>query len=333
MIKLSVIIPIYNVEEYIVNCIQSVYNQNLDDNEFEIILVDDESPDNSLQLAKSVTRSFNNVKIISQKNKGLGGARNTGIKLAEGRYVLFLDSDDWYLKNSLDYILAIALKNDTEILEFGAQLIDTNKKLIKRFQPDNRTESVIEGIDYKKSANSINSACNKLYNREFLINNDLWFSEKIYAEDLEFNTRAFFLSKRVMSTNYIVASFLQQPNSITRSKDQAKKDKYISDLISILLKIKTFRLKHELITVEKHNFYFNEKMTSICIGIFQELFKNNASYGTIKIIQQKLIKEDIYYTNHKILNRKRNIFRKYVVGYNFLLFRLFLFQYGIKKKF
>jgi glycosyltransferase involved in cell wall biosynthesis len=332
MIKLSVIIPMYNVEKYIVNCIQSVYKQHIDEKEFEVILVDDESPDNSLQLAQSAITSFNNVKTISQKNKGLGGARNTGIKHAEGKYVLFLDSDDWYIENSLAHVLAMALKNKTEILEFGAQQIDINGKIINSIQPDNRLESIIDGIDYKKSTKSINSACNKLYDREFLIKNDLWFSEKIYAEDLEFNTRAFFLSKRVLSTNHIVACFLQQPNSITRSKDQAKKDKYISDLMTILLKIKAFRLKHEIITLEKHHFYFNEKMTSICIGLFQELFKNNASYASIKSIKYKLIKEDIYYTKHKILNLKRNIFRKYIVGYNFILFRLFLVIKGIIKK-
>ena len=166
-----------------------------------------------------------------------------------------------------------------------------------------------------------------------MIKNKLWFSEKIYAEDLEFNTRAFFLSKRVLSTNHIVACFLQQLNSITRSKDQVKKDKYISDLIIILLKIKAFRLKHEIITSEKHRFYFNEKITSICIGLFQELFKNNTSFEVIKGIKEKLIKENIFYTKHKILNLKRNIFRKYIVGYNFILFRLLLvFKDIIKKK-
>ena len=130
MIKLSVIIPMYNVEQYIETCIQSVYKQHIDTKEFEVILVDDESPDNSLQVAEKTTASFDNVKIISQRNKGLGGARNTGIKHAAGKYILFLDSDDWFIENSLEHILAIARKNNTEILEFGAQQINVDGSLL-----------------------------------------------------------------------------------------------------------------------------------------------------------------------------------------------------------
>ena len=99
MKQLSVIIPMYNVEQYLEKCIDSVYNQGLKEEEFEVILVDDESPDNSLAVATILTKDKKNVTIISQKNKGLGGARNTGILCAAGRYVLFLDSDDWYLPN------------------------------------------------------------------------------------------------------------------------------------------------------------------------------------------------------------------------------------------
>ena len=130
MIQLSIIIPMYNVEKYIHKCIHSVVQNNLKRDDFEIIIVDDESPDNSLSIATEIAKEFDNITIISQKNKGLGGARNTGIQNAKGKYVLFLDSDDFYTPNSLETILKIAFDNELEILEFGAIVVDSTNKII-----------------------------------------------------------------------------------------------------------------------------------------------------------------------------------------------------------
>jgi glycosyltransferase involved in cell wall biosynthesis len=101
MINISVIIPVFNVVQYVEKAILSVYDQGIDEKDFEVILVDDGSTDESLNHITLLTQEKTNVKIISQKNKGLGGARNTGIKNALGKYVLFLDADDWYLHNTL----------------------------------------------------------------------------------------------------------------------------------------------------------------------------------------------------------------------------------------
>ena len=99
--KISIIIPVYNVEKYIVQCINSTLHQDLSENEYEILIIDDESPDQSVDLIKKQFYNIPSIKIISQKNKGLGGARNTGIKNASGEYLLFLDSDDFLLPNVL----------------------------------------------------------------------------------------------------------------------------------------------------------------------------------------------------------------------------------------
>ena len=99
--KISIIIPVYNVEKYIVQCINSALHQDLSENEYEILIIDDESPDHSVDLIRKKFDNIPSIKIISQKNKGLGGARNTGIKNASGEYLLFLDSDDFLLPNVL----------------------------------------------------------------------------------------------------------------------------------------------------------------------------------------------------------------------------------------
>ena len=118
--KLSVIIPVYNVEKYVICCINSVIQNDLESSAYEIIIVDDESPDDSVKTIKSYFQNVANLKVISQKNKGLGGARNTGILNATGTYLLFLDADDYLVPNTLSQIVNQAIATQVEVLEFGA---------------------------------------------------------------------------------------------------------------------------------------------------------------------------------------------------------------------
>lgn len=117
--NLSIIIPIYNVEKYLSDCLNSVINQKKSDLTYEIIIVNDGTPDNSLKIAEDYAKSHNNITIISQENQGLGGARNTGLKAASGDYVWFIDSDDWINLNSL-LILEPFLKLQLDAITFGA---------------------------------------------------------------------------------------------------------------------------------------------------------------------------------------------------------------------
>lgn len=96
--KLSIIMPVYNVEQYLPECIDSLIMQDVDTTQFEMIIVNDESPDNSLQIAQDYQKKYDNIKIISQRNGGIAAARNAGIKAAQGEYIAMLDSDDFYSK-------------------------------------------------------------------------------------------------------------------------------------------------------------------------------------------------------------------------------------------
>ena len=120
---LSVIIPVYNVEKYIEKCILSVVNNNLQINEYEIIVIDDESPDNSVSIVRSMLKIHPQIKLISQKNKGLGGARNTGVLNASGEYVLFLDADDYLKENALKNVITFASENKLDILGYEIPVI------------------------------------------------------------------------------------------------------------------------------------------------------------------------------------------------------------------
>ena len=102
--KLSVIIPVYNVAPYIAKCLESIYFQDVDKGDYEIIIVNDGSTDNSLSIVKKTIVNWENVKLIDQSNGGLSCARNSGLDCAIGDYVWFVDSDDWIESNSLKRI-------------------------------------------------------------------------------------------------------------------------------------------------------------------------------------------------------------------------------------
>lgn len=317
MKKISIIIPMYNVEKYIEKCIDSVYKQDLNEDEFEIILIDDESPDASLAIAKEVTKNRNNTVFISQKNKGLGGARNTGIQNANGEYLLFLDSDDGLLPNVLKNLLAIATTQDLDILEFAAQGVNSNGEVL--YQIANSSEVYQSGYAYYNKVRYMNSACNKLYKRTFLLENELFFLEKIYIEDFEFNTRALAAVNRIKATDKLISQFLQSENSITRNTDEAKKKKMIADIILVIKK--TNYLYKTLPLTTEMSFFYLERLNFLVATLFYQLIKNKATYVEVVELKRLLQKDEIYYVNHKIFDSKKNLFRKVLLK-NVWLYRI-----------
>ena len=309
----------YNVEQYLEKCIDSVFNQGLKEEEFEVILVDDESPDKSLAVATSLTKDKKNVTIISQKNKGLGGARNTGILYATGEYLLFLDSDDWYLPNVFQNILNIAFENQLDILEFGAQGITPNGLIQYNFRTV--SSEILDGITYYNSVRYMHSACNKLYSRDFLASHSLLFSEHIFIEDFEFNTRVFAVAKRVLASDFLVAQFLQSPNSITRNSDFVKREKIVNDLVVVLASAKDTYNDYIFSNETKVHNYFKERLGFVIVNIFYQLLKNKATYCEMKKVKLNLIEQNLFYVDHHVFERKKDLFRKIMIK-NFRLFHI-----------
>ena len=317
--QLSIIIPIYNVEKYVEKCIQSIVDNDLEVFEYEIIVVDDESPDNSLNIVKELSKKHSNIKIVSQKNKELGGARNTGIINSIGDYVLFLDSDDWYLKNTLNNLISIANKYNLEILEFAAQGITSNGSISFHFFNTTK-QNVLSGVTYYNTIRYLNSACNKLYKRSFLVNNNLFFLEKIYIEDFEFNTRVFLNAKRAMATDFLVAQFLQSENSITRNKDYSKKEKVINDFIQIIQITNNLYLNLKQTCNKESKIFIQERLSFLVSTLFFQLLKYNISYFNSKEIKNQLKFKGIYYVDFPIFDKKKDLFRKIILK-NFILYK------------
>lgn len=199
MPSISVVIPTYNVENYLTKCVESVCRQTLED--IEIIIVDDGSTDSSGRIADELARSDSRVKVIHQENGGLGPARNTGIDAATGEYVGFVDSDDWLEPEMFEDLLAEAKKNDADVCAGGFKTVTDGRVKDVYIQslagatlrdPEKIDSYRLDFYGPRDDSNEeqpLVSVCIRLYKRVFLNKGRLRF-KNVRSEDIDFNIRA-----------------------------------------------------------------------------------------------------------------------------------------------
>lgn len=225
--RLSIIVPVYNVQDTLERCVESLYEQGLLESDYEVILVNDGSTDNSLSIAQDLASKHVNLKLFSQKNQGLGGARNTGIREAQGNYLTFVDSDDYLLPQKLTSLLKICDDNKLDVLRF--------KKVFKTFsgrEGHNRFPGMVFNRIYSgKEAfyYLVGSACASLFRRSIFIDYDLFFELGITQEDVEFTTRYFTKVKRAMIVDEDAYVCVFNEQSLSRDDRFEKRNKYICD--------------------------------------------------------------------------------------------------------
>lgn len=191
MPKFSVIIPVYNAEKYIDECVQSLLNQKYKD--FELILVNDCSTDNSLELCKHYEKQDNRVMVLSQeKNQGVSAARNHGLEHASGKYILFVDSDDFVAENYFETLDLLTANSSRELIVFGNYdyvISDKNKPTVSLSSMNCNITSTEEDAWNKLFLNSFfASPCNKIFLREILVQYGIRFdTECVCYEDYIFN--------------------------------------------------------------------------------------------------------------------------------------------------
>lgn len=211
----------YNVEKFIGRCLDSCISQESVSlgSDYEIVCVDDGSPDNSKSKAEEYGAQHKGIVIVSQQNKGLSGARNTGLNNANGDYVWFVDSDDWIEENCLSRVIELCESHNLDILQFCAANIINNTP-VRRFYRRN-VGKVING---KECIQNKFSFCVpfSIYRREFLLDNNIRFYEGIYHEDNEFTPRVIYKAKRVEAIDNVLYYVYQNPNSITRTVNPKK---------------------------------------------------------------------------------------------------------------
>ncbi|MDD7887613.1 glycosyltransferase [Flavivirga sp. 57AJ16] len=217
--KLSIVIPVYNVEDYISRCIDSLLNQNLNTDDYEIIIVDDGSTDSSIAIAKKYQSKYRNIIIFNQENQGVGAARNKGIDLAKGDYIYFIDPDDYLANNVLKTILNVTKTYNQDILTFQSKATTSSKNnnpssVIKQFYNIKK----VDGISYIANNAFKNEIWWYVINREFLLKSKIRFIEGRWMEDAIF-TASLFLKANSMSHIPVDAHrHVEVPNSAMTSK-------------------------------------------------------------------------------------------------------------------
>ena len=223
-IKVSVIIPIYNTEQYLRECLDSVVNQTLRD--IEIICIDDKSTDNSLSILEEYKKKDKRIMIIKQKtNQGQGTARNIGIKKAKGKYIMFVDADDWIELNSCEELYNHIEKYKNDVVFFGMNRYDNVKKtkyslLNSRIRTDLNQASIdfssnkINLSKLKKPFELVGEACWKFIRRDFIIENNIYFENRRLCEDEIFAYKCYTFAK---SSSFLQKGFYNYRRNNTKS--------------------------------------------------------------------------------------------------------------------
>lgn len=200
MKKVSVIIPVYNVENYLRKCLDSLVNQTLQD--IEIIVVNDGTPDNSQEIIDEYVKKYpKKVVSIIQKNGGQGTARNTGLLHATGEYIGYVDSDDYVEKNMYEELYTKAKEDNSDIVICGNNVVKETYELISK-----------EDVDKEFLLGKM-AVWNKIYKKSIIIDNKIEFRSKIWYEDLDFTMKVYFSSKKISYVDKHLYNYLLREGS------------------------------------------------------------------------------------------------------------------------
>jgi len=218
--KISIIIPIYNVEKYLSKCLDSVFSQDIPLTDYEVICVNDCSPDLSREIVLEYQKQYENLILIDHKvNSKQGAARNTGLKIAKGKYVWFVDSDDYIETNCLGRLMSVAEKDDLEVLHFNVQQFD-ERGIYRDYKHFPTETDVITGYEFHKKndyKDVTKQPWAQLYKKDLLLNNDLLFEENTFYEDAIHTLNATLLNKKFVYISDICYFYRKNPSSVVNN--------------------------------------------------------------------------------------------------------------------
>jgi len=238
-LKLSFIIPVYNVAPYLKKCVNSLIHQDFRD--YEIILIDDGSTDGSGKICDELSATISEdrlaIIVIHQANAGLSAARNAGLKVAKGEYVCFVDSDDYWEENVLGGLMEQVVRDELDVLRFDYQNVNEHYEV---FEPNktpryiDKKDDVVDGVTYLNTR--MGYAC---YAVMYIMRKAIvpTFTEGVHFEDVDWLPRMMLRAKRVNCTTTIVYNYIVRQGSITKVQGDKKKiRKNIEDMMTIISK-------------------------------------------------------------------------------------------------
>ncbi|MFT5210356.1 MAG: glycosyltransferase involved in cell wall biosynthesis [Flavobacterium sp.] len=265
--KLSVVVPVFNVEKYLEKCLVSLENQTFKN--FEVVIINDGSSDSSLDIANSFHAKDQRFRVISQENLGLGGARNTAIANARGEYIFMLDSDDYIKSDTFSTLIEYLEENDLDILVFNYEKVDEFGRVIDSPKNGNngvftKDEAFRQILSWKTSPLS----WNKLYRTRLFVDGAIYYKEKFLHEDIPVTYKLFWFADRVGYLNNSFYYWVIRSGSITSQFSY----KHINDVVTSLTDIKRHLLENSV--------YANYELEYVegCVKMFNVMLERSIEH-------------------------------------------------------
>lgn len=310
MEKVSIVVPIYNVENYLKRCIKSLINQTYEN--IEILLINDGSKDKSKSICESYVDEDKRIKLYNKENGGLSDARNFGIEKATGKYILFVDADDYIEENAIEKLIYFMVNNDLDILTTNAYMEDgsNTKRLFDNI--DFNQKDIMTGIDYYirriERSHFLAAVWLNMYKTELIKSNKILFKKGILHEDEEWTPRIMVAAQRVMYINFPFYHYIvSREDSIINLKDKTKNMICLFDICTdqekMFQKMEITKKQHEII-----NDYLCRQYMNACIleSVNKDIYAKNVNYRFVirnaKKIKTKL-KLIVFFINKKLYKK------------------------------
>jgi len=321
--KFSVVIPVFNVEQYIEECIMSVLNQDYPQDRYEIVVVDDCTPDNSMAIVERLAKDHSNIRIIHHaRNLHLGGARNTGIREAKGDWIFFLDSDDkWVTTNvfktfdeltektdGIDYVKSTSYSNSLDVRIISSR--------------GNVTQS---GYEYLRSNNYGCNVWMSCYRASFLRENHLYFREHVAYEDNDWAIKCAYNASKILIIDYPFYGYRSNPESISQNPNvksfadnvtsAVALHEYIRKNVSdeLFRKAAITRLRKIVVSFIKYSRNYEVSQSLSCINLitdktlYTDIAKNSTFRDRFLITMQQHAPRTIFTVTRALVNAKRQL--------------------------
>lgn len=308
MIKYSFIVPVYNTEKFLKKCLDSLVNQTYKD--FEIIVVNDGSTDKSSNIISKYQKKYKNIIVIDKENEGLSMARNRGVQKSSGKYIIFVDSDDYVSNKLLEEVDKKIY--DSDILRFQIATEDEEYTKINEYHEEG-FESMCgyDAFKYLSSYHFVEPAWCYVIRRDYYIENKFSFKKNVYHEDFGLIPHVIYKARKVKSIDFIGYYYIQRNGSIMNNNDYKKTVKKAFDMLE---QYKTMRLFAKNIN-RKNNLddYFLSYISNSVIVKARELKKYEK-----KVYINELKKLNVF--DGVIVNTRIRRFKKYLMKHNLNLY-------------
>ena len=230
--RLSIIVPVYNVELYLERCVRSLLRQDLPCEDYEVILIDDGSTDRSGEISRHFAEKYPNIRVAEQINAGASVARNHGMDLARGKYIMFVDSDDFIEPNVIGTLVSMAEQNELDLLFYDSRFYPIESRLTAR-QPF-ELNRVYNGEYATTHGLFFGAVWSNLYSHDFIKHSGVRFHEGILHEDVEFNCKLYPRAQRILFSDMLVYNYFVGNSSSTRRINLDRQKKSVMDDIIVI---------------------------------------------------------------------------------------------------